>query len=125
MIFSKCFSQENQTNNTNVTYKNAEYPGGDSAFSHDFLKMIKGYIDLSKYAVNGEFAFIFDIGTDGKISNIDVLPKVKNSEMFIEDMQFAMKKVKKKWKPAFNNGLAVVSKKVIRINFTTDHFDHD
>jgi hypothetical protein len=79
---------------------------------------------MSKYAVNGQFTFLFDINTEGRIENLNVLPKVKNSELFIEDMDFAIKKVKKKWKPAMQNGLPVVSKRVIKINFTSDHFDH-
>lgn len=117
------FAQETQ--NENRISANAEFPGGDSAFSQEYLKMIHAYIDLGKYAVNGQFVFIFDINSNGKISNLDVLPKVKNSEMFIEDMQFAIKRVKQKWKPAMKEGIPVVSKKVIKINFTSDHFDHD
>ena len=115
------FAQETQ--NENRMSANAEFPGGDSAFSQEYLKMIHAYIDLGKYAVNGQF--VFDINPNGKISNLDVLPKVKNSEMFIEDMQFVIKRVKQKWKPAMKEGIPVVSKKVIKINFTSDHFDHD
>ncbi len=118
-------AQETQTQNENKISGNAEFPGGDSAFSQEYLKMIHAYIDLGKYAVNGQFVFIFDVDKNGKISNLDVLPKVQNSEMFIEDMQFAIKRVKKKWKPAMKEGSPVVSKKVIKINFTSDHFDHD
>lgn len=122
----KGYSQENQTQNEQVsTSQNAEFPGGDDAFAKEFLKMIHAYIDMNKYAANGQFVFVFDIGPNGKIGNLDVLPKVKNSEMFIEDMEFAIKRVKKKWKPATQNGKPVVSKKVIKINFTSDHFDHD
>lgn len=117
------FSQETQ--NENRISANAEFPGGDSAFSQEYMKMIHAYIDLGKYAVNGQFVFIFDIDTHGKISNLEVLPKVKNSEMFIEDMQFAITRVKKKWTPAMKEGIPVISKKVIKINFTSDHFDHD
>ncbi|MDF2933920.1 MAG: hypothetical protein K0R36_3251 [Chryseobacterium sp.] len=118
-------AQETQTQNENKISGNAEFPGGDSAFSQEYLKMIHAYIDLGKYAVNGQFVFIFDVDKNGKISNLDVLPKVQNSEMFIEDMQFAIKRVKKKWKPAMKEGSPVVSKKIIKINFTSDHFDHD
>lgn len=117
------FAQETQ--NENRISANAEFPGGDSAFPQEYLKMIHAYIDLGKYAVNEQIVFIFDINSNGKISNLDVLPKVKNSEMFIEDMQFAIKTVKQKWKPAMKEGTPVVSKKVIKINFTSDHFDHD
>ncbi|MEG0927767.1 MAG: energy transducer TonB [Chryseobacterium sp.] len=119
------FSQESQTKNENAgTYQNAEFPGGDEAFTKEFLQMIYSYIDLKKYAVNGKFVFVFDVNTAGKVENLDVLPKVKNSEMFIDDMRFAIKKVKKKWKPAMKDGTPVVSKKIIKINFTSDHFDH-
>lgn len=122
----KGVAQESQNQTENVTSsQNAEFPGGDSAFTKEFLKMVHAYIDLDKYAVNGKFVFIFDVGTDGKISKLNVLPKVKNSEMFIDDMQFAIRRVKPKWKPAIKDGKPVVSKKVIKINFTTDHFDHD
>lgn len=119
------FSQESQTKNDNAgTYQNAEFPGGDEAFTKEFLQMIYSYIDLKKYAVNGKFVFVFDVNTSGKVENLDVLPKVKNSEMFIDDMRFAIKKVKNKWTPAMKGGNPVVSKKIIKINFTSDHFDH-
>lgn len=125
LVGFKSFSQDLKPDAENtVVSKNAEFPGGDSAFSKEFLRMIHGYIDMSKYAVNGQFTFLFDINTEGRIENLNVLPKVKNSELFIEDMDFAIKKVKKKWKPAMQNGLPVVSKRVIKINFTSDHFDH-
>lgn len=125
LIGFKCFAQKSELNSENlVITRSAEFPGGDAAFSKEFLRMIHGYIDLDQYAVNGQFTFLFDIGTDGKISNLNVLPKVKNSELFIDDMNFAIKKVKKKWQPAIQNGKPTVSKKVIKINFTTDHFDH-
>ena len=126
LIGFKSFSQDLKPNTENSTItSNAEFPGGDKAFTNEFLRMIHGYIDMSKYAVNGQFTFLFDISTEGKVENLNVLPKVKNSELFIEDMEFAIKKVKKKWKPAIQNGLPVVSKKLIKINFTSDHFDHE
>lgn len=119
------YSQESKTKNDNAgTYQNAEFPGGDEAFTKEFLQMIYSYIDLKKYAVNGKFVFVFDVNTAGKVENLDVLPKVKNSEMFIDDMRFAIKKVKNKWTPAMKDGSPVVSKKIIKINFTSDHFDH-
>lgn len=123
LIGFKSFAQESKVENVSQTER-AEFPGGDAAFTKEFLKMIHGYIDLRKYAVNGQFTFLFDITTGGKVDNLKVLPKVKDSELFIDDMNFAIKKVKKKWKPAMQDGKPVVSKKVIKINFTSDHFDH-
>ncbi|WP_273004474.1 energy transducer TonB [Chryseobacterium sp.] len=119
------YSQEFKTKNDHAeTYQNAEFPGGDEAFTKEFLQMIYSYIDLKKYAVNGKFVFVFDVNTAGRVENLDVLPKVKNSEMFIDDMRFAIKKVKKKWTPAMKDGRPAVSKKIIKIDFTSDHFDH-
>jgi len=121
----KSYSQETRVDSEIPTaYKSAEFPGGDRAFSKEFLKMIHAYIDLGLYAVNGTFVFTFDVDENGKVINLEVLPKVKNSDMFIEDMQFAIKKVRKKWKPAVRNGKSVLSQKIISINFTSDHFDH-
>lgn len=61
---------------------------------------------------------------NGKIKDLDIKPKVKDSEMFIDDMLFAMKKVKAKWKPAQQNGTPIESNYILSINFTSDHFDH-
>ncbi|TXF75901.1 energy transducer TonB [Chryseobacterium sp.] len=102
----------------------AEFPGGDEAFKAEFHKMVNGYIDMKQYAANGLFHFIFDIDVNGKIKNLQILPKVQNSEMFIEDMMFAVKRIKKKWKPASRNGQPVESKYVLNVTFTSDHFDH-
>lgn len=124
LIGFKSFAQESKTESEKFTVtEKAEFPGGDDAFSKEFLKMIHGYIDMDKYAVNGKFTFLFDVSTEGKVENLKVLPKVKDSELFIDDMNFAIKRVKKKWKPAMRDGKPVVSKKVIRINFTSDQFD--
>lgn len=102
----------------------AKFPGGDDAFRAEFFKMVHGYIDLRQYAVNGVFYFTFKIDATGKIKKLDVSPKVKDSEMFIDDMLFAMKKVKGKWKPAQRDGKPIESNYILSINFISDHFDH-
>lgn len=122
------FSQEQRTENANsaytvINFKKAEFPGGEEAFRKELFKMIHGYIDMSKYAVNGVFVFSFDVDADGKIKNLDVSPKVKNSEMFIEDMVFCVKRIKTNWKPATENGVPVKTNYKIKINFISDHFD--
>lgn len=119
------YSQEHTASSENTAIsQNAEFPGGDTAFTKEFLKMVHAYTDINSYEVNGQFTFLFDIGTDGKVSHLNVLPKVKNSDMFVNDMQYAISKIKKKWKPALKHGLPISSKKVIKINFTSHHFDH-
>lgn len=124
LIGFKSFAQESKVESEKFTVtEKAEFPGGDEAFSQELHKMIHAYIDLNQYGVNGVFTFIFDIDKNGKAVNLKVLPKVKNSEMFIDDMKFALKKVKKNWKPAMKNGVPIISQKIIKINFVTDFTD--
>lgn len=120
-------SQTKNSIDNSISYitQKAEFPGGDEAFRKELFKYIHGYIDLKQYAVNGLFIFSFDIDTDGKTKNLSVTPRVKNSEMFIDDMLFCMRKVKTKWKPAIENGVPVKSRYSLKINFISDHFDHD
>jgi hypothetical protein len=54
-----------------------------------------------------------------------VLPKFKDNEMFIDDMKYAAKKVKGKWKAATRNGIPVDSKFVMKVNFSNNAYDHD
>ena len=119
------FAQAEEENQPKITFiERAKFPGGEDAYRAELFEMINAYIDLRKYAVNGLFQFMFTIDVNGKIKNVQVYPQVKNSEMFIDDMQFAMKRVKTRWIPAKKNDVPIESKYVLKINFTTDHFDH-
>lgn len=120
-------SQTKNSNDSSISYitQRAEFPGGDEAFRKELFKYINGYIDLKHYAVNGLFVFSFDIDTEGKTKNLSVTPRVKNSELFIDDMLFCMRKVKTKWKPAIENGVPVKSRYSLKINFITDHTEHE
>jgi hypothetical protein len=123
----KVFSQETavRTRQTSSNYQKAEFPGGDKAFQKEFMNMVHAYIDIALYAIQGKVTFIFNIDTKGKIDRIDVLPKFKDNEMFIDDMKYAVKKVKGKWSPATQNGVAVDSKFVMKVNFSHDVYDVD
>ena len=109
---------------TNNIYNRPEFPGGENAFREEFMRMVHGYVDVRVYAVNGLFTFNISIDETGKMKLLDVIPKVRNSEDFQKDMEFAMKRIKKKWKPAIQNGIPIKSKYILKINFTTDHADH-
>ena len=121
----KVSSQETAiyTQQTSENYQKAEFPGGDDAFRKEFMNMVHAYIDFALYALEGKITFVFNIDSKGKISKIDVLPKFKNNEMFIDDIKYAAKKVKGKWKPAMKNGVAVDSKFVMKVNFSSDTYD--
>jgi hypothetical protein len=126
LLSCKGFSQDTtaQTQNTENIQK-AEFPGGDEAFQKEFMNMVHAYIDIALYAIQGKVTFIFNIDEKGKIDKIDVLPKFKNNEMFIDDMKYAVKKVKGKWKPATKNGAPVDSKFVMKVQFNNNTYDHD
>ena len=103
----------------------AEFPGGTEAFRKEFMTMVYGYVDVTAYAVNGPFSFIITIDEKGKMSEMKIYPKVRNDEEFRQDMDFAMRRIKKKWKPALQNGVPVSSNIIFEINFSSEHSDHD
>jgi len=106
-------------------FRKAEFPGGEDAFRKEFLNMVHAYIDVALYAIQGEVTFLFNINLKGKIDKVDILPRFKNDEMFIDDMKFALKKVKGKWQPATKNGVPVDSKLIMKIRFNNNAYDHD
>ncbi|WP_051884407.1 energy transducer TonB [Chryseobacterium luteum] len=119
------FSQNTvQTEMTAYTWK-AEFPGGDDAFRKQFMDMLYAYVDTQSYAINGKVIFVINIAPDGKMNRLDILPKIKNSEMFVDDVKYAMKKIKGKWKPAMKDNTPVDSKVIIKVNFSTNIYDHD
>ncbi|WP_343612499.1 energy transducer TonB [Chryseobacterium oranimense] len=106
-------------------FQKAEFPGGEDAFRKEFLNMAYAYVDMALYAIKGEVTFIFNIDPKGKIDKVDILPRFKNSEAFIDDMKYAAKKVKGKWKAATKNGVPVDYKLIMKIRFDNNTYDHD
>ena len=86
--------------------------------------MVDSYVDASLYAVDGKFTIVIKIDEYGKMTDLKIYPKVRNYENFQQDVQFAMEKIKKKWKPVTYLGKPVSSSFVFEVNFTTDYADH-
>lgn len=107
------------------SYVPAQYPGGADAFGKEFLFMVHSYLDMKQYAANGKFTFVFTIDEKGKITGTEIVPKVKNSQLFIEDMQFAASKIRKRFSPATRDGIPVASVYVAKITFYSDHIDEE
>ena len=126
LFFSTTYYSQSETTvqKTLITSK-AEFPGGENAFRKEFMKMVHAYVDITAYAVNGKFSFVLIIDEKGKMSELKIYPKVKNDEEFRQDMDFAMKRIKKKWKPAIKNGVPVSSNIIFEINFTSEHSDEE
>ncbi|UKB79871.1 energy transducer TonB [Chryseobacterium sp. MEBOG07] len=128
LLSFKGFSQETKTQiqvQPGEDFRKAEFPGGEDAFRKEFLNMVHAYIDVALYAIQGEVTFLFNINSKGKIDKVDILPRFKNDETFIDDMKFALKKVKGKWQPATKNGIPVDSKLIMKIRFNNNAYDHD
>ncbi len=124
-ISTNYFTQTKNTESSNPITEKAEFPGGQTAFRKEFMKMVYAYVDVTAYAVNGKFTFVIAIDEKGKMSSLKSYPRVKNDEEFVQDMTFAMKRIKKKWKPASKNGVPIESSYIFEINFTTDHSDEE
>ncbi|WP_051891212.1 energy transducer TonB [Chryseobacterium sp. JM1] len=122
----KGFSQQIQQVEITPSYtQKAEFPGGDEAFRKQFMDMLHAYVDTQSYAINGKVIFVINIAPDGKMNRLNVLPRIKNSEMFIDDVKYAMKKIKGKWKPAMNKSTPVDSDITVKVDFSTNGYDHD
>jgi hypothetical protein len=118
-------TEANIQKQTIIQDQKAEFPGGQNAFKNEFMKMVYAYVDITAYAVNGKFSFVLTIDEKGKMSELKIYPKVRNDEEFKQDMNFAMKRIKKKWKPAIKNGVPVSSNIIFDINFTSEHSDEE
>lgn len=125
LISIPLFSQSETIQTSSLANSSAEFPGGQEAFRKEFMKMVHAYVDMTAYAVNGKFSFIITIDEKGKISELKIHPKVRNDAEFKQDMDFAVKRIKKKWKPAIRNGVPVSSNIIFEINFSSEHADHD
>ncbi len=125
LISSFVFSQSETVKTEVISDSKADFPGGQTAFQKEFMKMVHAYVDITAYAVNGKFSFVLIIDEKGKMSELKIYPKVKNDEEFRQDMDFAMKRIKKKWKPAIKNGVPVSSNIIFEINFTSEHSDEE
>lgn len=101
----------------------AKFDGGDAAFNRELFKYISAYVDKEIYVVNGTFFLNITIDENGKITEIDITPKVENSNMFLRDLRYAAEKIKKNWTPSKCNNIPVSSKIRIKMNFVTESTD--
>lgn len=104
-------------------FTRAQFEGGDEAFSRELFKYISAYVDREIYVVNGPFFLHVSINSKGDVENLEVTPKVPNSQSFIRDLKFAVTRIKKRWSPAVCNEVPVSSKIRIKLNFTSESVD--
>lgn len=104
-------------------FKRAQFEGGDAAFNRELFRYISAYVDREIYVVNGTFFLQIEIDKEGEVSNLNVLPKVENSDGFLRDLKYAVRKIKKTWTPSKCNEVPVDSKLRIKLNFVTESID--
>lgn len=104
-------------------FRRAQFEGGDAAFNRELFRYISAYVDREIYVVNGTFFLQMDIDKQGKVTGLNVIPKVENSEGFLRDLKFAVRKIKKNWTPSKCNEIPVDSKIRIKLNFVTESID--
>ena len=110
--------------NCSGNFSSMIYPGGTDAYIRDLKVKFEENIAWNNYAVNGQFSIKLDIDKTGQLTNVDITPKVTNSELFFYDLKEAVKKVNKKWRPAMCNGNAVDSQAVIKIDFSSMTYEN-
>lgn len=101
----------------------AQFEGGDAAFNRELFRYISAYVDKEIYVVNGTFFLQMEIDKEGRVTSLNIIPKVENSYGFLRDLKFAVRKIKKNWTPSKCNNVPVDSKIRIRLNFVTESID--
>ncbi|RQO40466.1 hypothetical protein DBR39_05840 [Chryseobacterium sp. KBW03] len=104
-------------------YQPAELPDGLRELRKEIHKKLEDNIDPESYNPKGKFIISFIIDTDGNISNVDVEPKIENSEKFFEDIKSIMKRIKVKWNPGKIKGIPIRSKFRMPFNFKSSERD--
>lgn len=107
-----------------MQFVRAQFPGGDAEFKKELFRYISAYVDKEVYVVNGPFYMNINISKEGKITKLDITPKVENSGMFLRDLKYAFGKIQKKtWTPSKCNNIPVDSKIRVQLNFETESAD--
>ncbi|CAH0127738.1 hypothetical protein [Chryseobacterium sp. Bi04] len=100
-------------------FKPAAYEGGAAAYKEILRKYMYTYLNSDFYTLTGDFTFTLTIDEKGKVTDIVGSPKVLHSEVFFDDMQYVVRRIKKNWVPATCNGQPVKSEMKLRMSLTS------
>lgn len=100
-------------------FKPASFEGGAAAYKEILKKYMYTYLNSDFYTLNGEFTFTLTIDAAGKVIDVVGEPKVLNSEIFFDDMQYVVRRIKKNWSPAVCNGQPIKSEMKLKMNFSS------
>lgn len=103
----------------------AVFDGGEASLQKEISKALK-YVVTSNYFVDGKISLVLQINEDGKYFVNSVYPvNLKNKQAFKDDMNYVIKRFKKKFQPATFQGKPVKSLFIYEINFSTMSYDED
>jgi hypothetical protein len=103
----------------------AVFDGGKESLQKEINKALE-YVIQSNYVVEGKVTLVLQINEDGKYFLNSVYPaNLKNKQAFKDDMNYVIKRFKKKWQPATFHGKPVKSLFIYKINFSTMSYDED
>ncbi|MCJ7933811.1 MAG: hypothetical protein MUW56_09285 [Chryseobacterium sp.] len=104
-------------------FKHAAYEGGAAAYKNMLSKYMYMYLNSDFYTLTGDFTFTLTIDAAGKVIDITGSPKVLHSEVFFDDMQYVVRRIKKNWMPATCSGEPVKSEMKLKMNFSSVSVD--
>ncbi|MDQ8142535.1 hypothetical protein [Chryseobacterium sp. CFS15] len=100
-------------------FQAASFEGGAAAYKEILRKYMYTYLNSDFYTLTGDFTFTLTIDAMGKVVDVIGEPKVLNSEVFFDDMQYVVRRIKKDWKPAMCNGQPVKSEMKLKMSFSS------
>ncbi|AKK72402.1 hypothetical protein [Chryseobacterium gallinarum] len=101
----------------------ASFEGGASAYKDILSKYMYTYLNADFYTLSGDFTFTLTIDATGKVVDVTGFPKVLNSEVFFDDMQYVVRRIKKNWAPATCGRQPVKSEMKLKMNFSSLSID--
>lgn len=104
-------------------FKPAAYEGGAAAYKDILSRYMYTYLNSDFYTLSGDFVFTLTIDAAGKVTDIEGSPKVLHSEVFFDDMQYVVRRIKKNWTPASCGGQSVKSEMKLKMNFSSVSVD--
>lgn len=98
-------------------FEPASFEGGAKAYKQLLSDNMFKFLNSDFYTINGEFTFTLKIDEKGKVYDAEGNPKVMNSNIFFDDMQYVVRRIKNNWTPAKCNNVPVSSEMNIQMNF--------
>jgi hypothetical protein len=116
------FPQQNsESKNWDV---NAFYKPGETLLKKEFNRALSYAVDQN-FVVYGTLTFSIFVDSNGKAKIVDVIPKVKNYKLLLDDLNYVLRKSNKNWEAARKDSKPVQSLFYYQIRFNTEVYDED